>query len=406
MSDFDTSVPKIEITATGPVAPEPNDILNGVLADFNASMGGNLNIQDLSTPQGQLAQSQAATTIDKDNVVIQVMTNINPDTASGVFQDAIGRIYLIDRLPSLPTVVICKCGGTPGTVIPTASQVQGQNNEVYISTGPATIGATGFVNITFQAVVNGPTVAEINSVNKIYKQIPGWDTVTNEAAGVVGRDVETRADFEYRRKNSVALNATGSLPAVRANVLGVENVIDVRTEENTESIPQVIGGVTLAAHSLYVAVVGGDNQAIAEAIWRRKGVGCDYNGTTTVTVQDTEDYNPPYPTYTVKFQRPTNIRTVFQVTYILTDQTPSNVTDLIQEAIINAWNGLDGGVRPHIGDTIYALRYVAPIQEAGDIDISTIELSRFGGTLGVSESYDIDEYPTLDITDITVVQAP
>jgi len=405
MSDFDTSVPKIEITTTGPVAPEPEDILTGVLTDLNASMGGNLNIEDLSTPQGQLGQSQAAVTIDKDNVIVELIKNVNPDTASGVMQDAIGRIYLMTRIASLPTVVICSCGGTPGTVIPTASSVQGQNNEIYISSGPAAIGATGFVNISFQATVDGPTVAAIGSVNKIYQQIPGWDTVTNAAAGVVGRDVESRSDFEFRRKNSVALNATGSLPAVRANVFTVDDVVDVRTEENVTNTSEIIGGVTLVEHSLYVAVVGGNDDDIAEAIWRRKGVGCDYNGTTSVVVYDTENYNPPYPSYTVKFQRPSNIRTIFEVTYILTEQTPANVSDLIKDAIINAWNGLDGGLRAHIGDTIYALRYLCPIQESGDIDISILEIARFGDSLGISASYDIDEYPTLDITDITVIQA-
>lgn len=403
MSDFDSSVPNIEITSTGPVVPEPQDVLDGVLADINASMGGNLNIEQLSTPQGQLAQSQAAVTLDKDNVIVELIKNVNPDTASGVMQDAIGRIYLLDRIASQPTAVTCTCGGISGTLIPLNSKVQGSNGAVYASTGNATIGVLGTVDASFQAVIDGPTQAPIGSVNKIYQQITGWDTVTNSTAGIPGRDVESRADFEFRRKNSVALNATGSLPAVRANVFAVADVLDVRTEENTTGAPLVIGGFTLIEHSLYVAVVGGLDADIATAIWTRKGTGCDYNGTTSVEVVDDENYNPPYPSYTVKFQRPTNIRTVFEVNVALTSRTPSDTTILVKNAILDAWNGVDGGLRARIGDVIYALRFLSSIEAAGPIQVTTIEVARFGQALSESASYNIDEYPTLSYDDITVV---
>jgi hypothetical protein len=403
MSVFDSSVPPIEITDTGPVAPEPQEVLDGVLADMNASMGGNLNIEQLSTPQGQLAQSQAAVTLDKDNVIVELIKNVNPDTSSGVMQDAIGRIYLMERVASQPTVVTCTCGGIPGTLIPLNSKAQGTNNAVYFSTGNANIGAGGTVDIVFQAQINGPTAAPIGSINRIYQQISGWDTVTNAAAGVTGRDVENRADFEFRRKNSVALNATGSLPAVRANVFDLDGVIDVRTEENDTGAPIVIGGVNLIEHSLYVAVVGGVDDDIANAIWIRKGTGCDYNGTTSVIVVDDANYNPPFPQYTVKFQRPDDVRTIFEVNVVNTSQTPANVTDLVQNAILDAWNGVDGSLRARIGEIIYALRYLCPIEEAGPIQVSTIQIARFGDALSESATFDIDEYPTLDQIDITVV---
>lgn len=399
---FDSDVPSIEITSTGPVVPEPQDVLDGVLQDFNASMGGNLNIEQLSTPQGQLAQSQAAATLDKDNTIVELINNINPDTASGVMQDAIGRIYLMTRIASQPTVVTCTCGGISGTLIPAYSRVQGQNNAIYRSTSNLFIGTGGTVDIVFQAEVNGPTAAPIGSVNKIYQQIPGWDTVTNAAAGVPGRDVENRAEFEFRRKNSVALNATGSLPAVRANVFAVDGVLDVRTEENVTNGPLVIGGVTLVEHSLYVAVVGGSDADIATAIWTRKGVGCDYNGTTSVVIEDTEGYNPPYPQYTVKFQRPTNIRIIFEVNIASTPQTPANYVELVRNAILDSFNGLDGTLRARIGDVIYALNYLCPVQDAGPLVVSSMEVSRFGDTLAASVPLDIDEYPTLDYNDITV----
>lgn len=399
---FDTSVPKIEITDTGPVAPEPEEILDGVLADMNASLGGNLNIEQLSTPQGQLAQSQSAVTRDKDDAIVELINNVNPETSSGVMQDAIGKIYFLERLAAIATVVTCTCTGVPGTLIPAFSKVQSTNNTIFVSASDATIGAGSTVDIDFTADTTGPIEAPVDSVNKIYQQIPGWDTVTNSTAGIVGRDVESRADFEFRRKNSVAFNATGSLPAIRANVGQVSGVLDVYTTENDEPTSITIGTVTLVSHSLYVCVSGGDSTEIAQKIWERKGVGCSYNGDTSVIIEDTENYTAPFPEYTVKFQRPDSVRTIWQVNVIDTLRNPANYEQLVKDAIVDSFTGADGSLKARIGSVIYALNYLSPIEAAGEIQVSSITVGRFGGSLSESETIEIDEFPTIDENDITV----
>ena len=55
-----TNVPQPVLTDTGFQAPTQQQILAGVLADLNAAFGGNLNISNLESPQGQLASSMAA----------------------------------------------------------------------------------------------------------------------------------------------------------------------------------------------------------------------------------------------------------------------------------------------------------------------------------------------------------
>ncbi|STY91698.1 hypothetical protein [Mannheimia haemolytica] len=59
-----TNVPSIQFTPQGLILPSEQEILNGVLADFNAAFGGGLS-QNLETPQGQLASSIAAIIADK-----------------------------------------------------------------------------------------------------------------------------------------------------------------------------------------------------------------------------------------------------------------------------------------------------------------------------------------------------
>ena len=114
---FKTNVPAIEITDTGVVVPSEDDILQGVLADFNQAFGGNLNL-NLDTPQGQLASSLTAIIADRDNQLARLMNQVNPDYADGIMQDAIAKIYFLERKKAVDSSVECEFIGLAGTIIP------------------------------------------------------------------------------------------------------------------------------------------------------------------------------------------------------------------------------------------------------------------------------------------------
>src|SRR5262245_9718188 len=105
-----TNVPSVQFTPTGLVVPQESAVLSGVQADINEAFGGGVN-PALETPQGQLASSQTAIIGDANAVFAEFVNQVNPDTASGFMQDAIARIYFLDRHPALPTVVECVCVG-------------------------------------------------------------------------------------------------------------------------------------------------------------------------------------------------------------------------------------------------------------------------------------------------------
>ena len=93
-----SNVPALTIDAAGVALPSEADILAGVLADLNDAFGGNLNTA-LDTPQGQWASSLTAIIGDRNAQIALLAAMIDPDTASGAFQDAIGRLALIERNP-------------------------------------------------------------------------------------------------------------------------------------------------------------------------------------------------------------------------------------------------------------------------------------------------------------------
>jgi hypothetical protein len=395
-----TNVPDVLFGTTGLVLPAEADILAGVSADINAAFGGDVN-PALNTPQGQLAQSMAAIIGDKNNLLAEYVNQINPDVADGRMQDAIARIYFLDRNPALPTTIQVTCVGLAGTVIPVGAMVSDGNSNIYSCTQAGTIPAGGSITLSFACTATGPTAVPASV--SIYKTIIGWDTATL-VSGVVGQNVESRAAFEYRRKQSVALNGKGSLPSIYANVFAVSGVLDVYVAENTTSSPITLGATnySLLPHSIYVAAVGGASAAIANAIWLRKDCGADYNGNTSVTVTDTSGYNIPYPTYTVKYQIPTAQPILFSVQIANNASLPSNIVSLVQNAIISAFAGGDGGTRARIGSTIFASRYYAPVSAvAANVSILSLLIGTTSATLS-SLTVGIDQTPTVTAANISV----
>jgi uncharacterized phage protein gp47/JayE len=359
-----TNVPSITLGPDGFVAPAASAIFTGVQEDQQAAFGGNLNPSP-ATPQGQLATSETAVIDNQNALMLSIFNGVDPAYAFGRMQDAICRIYFLERNPALPTTVECACSGVPGTVIPQFALVTDGTNTYYATDG-GTIGGGGTATIQFANQQTGPIACPASTVTQIFQVITGWDSVTNPSDGILGTDVESRADFEARRFASVAVNAVGTLPAIRGSVSSVAGVVDVYTTENDTTSPVTIGGAALVANSLYVAVVGGSDQDVATAIWKKKAPGCNYNGNTTETVYDTSS---PYPSpgvpYTVTFERPPALEFAVAVTLQNNAGIPSDALTQIQNAVIAAFSGSDGGPRAQIGVTFLVSRLFSGVAALG-----------------------------------------
>lgn len=365
-----TSVPPIQFTPTGIVVPDQSALLAGMQADLNAAFGGKLNFGTTAQPGGappqvQLAASFAAIVADADGVIAELIDQVDPDNATGFMQDAIGRIYFLNRNPGLPTVVSCICVGALGTVIPVGAQGQDTSKNIYVCLDGGTIGASGNITLTFANVLNGPIPCPANTLTRIYLAISGWNTINNPADGVVGANVESAADFEFRRQNTVAANGHGSLPSIYGTVFKVKGVIDLYATENVSGTPIFVGSTNymLKAHSLFVGSVGGAAQDIGNAIWTKKDLGCDMNGNTTVTVQDTSGYAFPMPSYPITFNNNLLNPAVFNyiVSIVNSPNLPSTIIQDVTDAIAAQFNGTNGGARVRIGSLLLAALFYGPV---------------------------------------------
>lgn len=469
-----TNVPSLTLTPAGFVAVPEQDIFDGCLADIQSAFGGDLS-EGLNTPQGQLATSMAAIVGDNNATFLDLMAGVDPATSSGRMQDGIARIYFIERNPAEPTVVTATCRGKTGTTIPVNAKAADQAGRLYLCTQAGTIDGSGAINLTFACATTGPIACPVGYLSQIYQAIPGWDSITNASAGVEGSDVETPQEFEYRRAQSVALNANSTTAAVRAAVLAVPGVLDAFAMENpldTQSGAQfsaringtvmsvlandgilnvgdmvlglqpgtVIssfitgtggpgdyglsidqpdhvgtdtyllqsspGGVIMGPHSIFVSAYGGNAQSIGAAILSKKAPGCNYNGNTTVTVQDTSAlFTAPYPSYQVKFTTPTPTPVKFAIRMQNNGRVPSTAVAQIQAAVEAAFNGQDGGERARIAMPIFAARFYAGIVALGPwAQIFSIKLGISAATEDTVQMQ-ADQVPTVSATDIAVTFA-
>lgn len=356
------------------------------------------------TPAGQLIDSEAAIISEKDSQVLWLSNQFNPLTAEGVWQEALGKIYFITRKVAESSAVTCRCAGLSGTVIPAGSLVRDDEGRILYSTAQTTIPESGQVSVMFVLSETGPLAIGAETVNKIVTVIPGWDTVTNPTAGVLGRHAETQKEFETRRFNSVAKNAHGSLAAIYAEIADIPGVLDLMVLENVTNEPIEKWGVTIPGHSVFIAVYGGDDAAIAEAIYRKKDAGCGTAGNTTVTY--TDNALGAYPgglSYSYLIERPATLSFRIRVLLRPTQDTTVEAMEKARQAIYDSFNGLDGSDRVRIASVVYASRFYGPVYSSGIQDLVSIKIAAPAGSSWLDEiSVRADQIPVLSIDDIYV----
>jgi uncharacterized phage protein gp47/JayE len=373
------------------------NILRGCLLDLNAAFGGLLNITNLGTPQGQMATSLTELIAQSQSFWVWLVANIDPATASGVMQEAIGRIYFITRKPATSTIVLATCTGAVGTVITQGSQAKDTAGNIYTALSTVTIPSDGTADVSFSNIVTGPIPCLTGTLTSITTVTPGWDSITNAADGTLGTNIETRAEFEARRSQSVAGNSAGQLASIYSAIASITGVRDIFIIENVTGSAVDVGSTDyeVAAHSVYVAVLGGTDSAIGAAIYNKKSGGCNMNGDTTVNVIDpiTGTSNE------VTFERPAALPIKFAVEIVDDPALPSDIVQLIKNAISAAFNGTNF---QGIGKPVFASRYYQTVISVNEnVELLSVLVGTSTATL-TSVAVGIDQYPTITGSNITV----
>ncbi len=285
---------------------------------------------DPDTIDGQTLGIYAESISNLDQLAEDVYHGFNPNSATGAALSRLVQLNGIRRIGGTYSTVDVLCVGQEGTVIPAGSAISSTATKAQFKTvAAATIGATGQVTISCKAVEMGAKVGPINTVTKINTPIYGWQTATNPAAAVVGRDEETDEQLRIRRARSTSTPAQSIIDALYGAVANIPEVLQCEVYENPTGAVQAITG--LPAHSVNVVVDGGLTQDIANQIFTRITLGVVQVGAVSSIVTDSQGNS-----HTVKFDRPTDvpIHVILNVTKL--SGWPTDGADRLKSALV-AW---------------------------------------------------------------------
>lgn len=214
--------------------------------------------------------------------------------------------YTAGTSDTVNTVLVSLTSGMPtgwsGSVennILTLTQTDRINGAVVSASSNLTISSVGSP-IVFYATEVGALDPAIGTVTSIITQISGWTGVSNESAAYPGRDSETDIALRIRYAATVSAEGMAMIESIRANLL--ENVDGVTAAIVFENKTDATDSDGRPPHSIEAVVQGGDEEEIAQMIWKKKAGGIDTYGATSEIITDSQGVE-----HTISFNRPAEV---------------------------------------------------------------------------------------------------
>ncbi len=316
--------------------------------------------------------------------------------ATGAGESALVQLNAILRNPGTKTIIPLELRGIAGTRIPAGAKVAPVDRATtYELTEDVVLPKSGLAETTAVAAVPGPFNPGVDTVTDIMQQISGWESVSNRltlnpgtaaavAVGVISVGADEESDEELRLRQQTSTNATSyrQIEAIRAVVADIPGVAFVRAYQNSSLAVDARG---IPGKCLALVVVGGDNDAIAQAIHSRSPIGIGYHGNTAVTVRDnlgianTVSFSRP-------LERPVSVKIGLGIVVDENVQTfPANGDQLVREAVLAFAQNGSGQCQPLgnpaflPGQDIIRSYLYTPINSIGGARVTSLQLAVDGG---------------------------
>lgn len=154
--------------------------------------------------------------------------------------------------------------------------------------------------VRFRAEMAGPVDPPLGTLNQIITPVSGWNSVSNDAAAVVGRNAETDTELRQRWSSAVYGRSSAMVEAIQAAILqNVDGVKSAIVYENTTDATDEYGR---PPHSVEAVVDGGDETEIASQLWQKKAAGIDTYGSVSEQIYDSQGAD-----HLIHFNRPEQI---------------------------------------------------------------------------------------------------
>ncbi|MNQ04618.1 hypothetical protein D3C85_173360 [compost metagenome] len=247
---------------------------------------------------------------------------------------------------------------------------------------------------TLTATANGALSQEANTITNIVTPVLGWDSITNPLAASEGRLAEADEELRLRFRNTKLERSSNILDSLYSALLNIDGVEEVAIYENdTDAIDS--NGVQ--PHSFLPIVLGGSSQLIAETIWLNKPIGILSQGTTVVTITDSQGFP-----HDIGLQRPDPV-TIYVEMEIEADPEapiplPGDAADQIKAAIISYADSNIG-----VGKDVIFSRMYTPINTVPGHQINSLFIGTTPSPVGTSNiTIAFDELASFESANIVV----
>lgn len=290
------------------------------------------------------------------------------------------------------SIVLLKFTGVEGTEIPKGTAVKNTlTDELFITNEKRSI-VNGEFTVFATAVNSGRVVCKAGSLTELDQTIEGITSVNNPSDGILGYDKESDTQLRRRLFNySNSLNIDDELYIKLSNL---HNVKFVNIESNPELTTDANG---IPAKKTSIIVLGGDNKAIAKAIYETIPADKNTFGTTLEFIAS-EVSSKEYPIY---FSRPVAKTTTIEVT--ITKDSTFNVDDVgvIKESILAYFEDKFKIADDVLIDSLYIPVQQNYITKESFKGVKNVSIKLNGSTTNMSIAY--NEFATLNLEDLTIL---
>ncbi|BBP84548.1 hypothetical protein PHLH8_41900 [Pseudomonas sp. Pc102] len=354
-----------QLTNKGYVGERLDSILADLDQGFRAIYGNDIDLAP-DSPDGQMLGLIAQIRADLEELGEVTYRALDPDHASGAWlEQRVAYAGLTRRQARYSYLRGAALTGRAGTLIPAGSVLRDINRGRWLLVADTTLGADGSARADLRSELLGAFNLPANSALAIETLVLGWDTATSLAAAEVGAEEETDPELRARFYRSRARPAQNSLDGLVAALLQLADVRQVVGLENTGSTPDADG---VPGHSLNLIVDGGEEQAIAQAIFLRKPAGTGLMGQQSRTVVDGQGVNR-----LIRFDRPAMVDCKAFVQL----RRDAEFTAIDVAAIKAQLSQLDF----RIGQDVQLSRLYSPINTVQGFWVEQLKIGRRGGAL-------------------------
>lgn len=370
---------------------------------------------DPSSPDGLKCAHDAEVFTALDQKIKQAYDARDPNKATGKDLDVLRALTGARRSLGTPTTVTLTLSGVPGTVIPRGSKAKNTRGNEFATDEAVTLHDDGIATVKAHCTQNGAVEIGLDEITQIVDVIGGWQKVTNPAAGETGTDRDSDSVFRLKSARAVARQGTGQKDSLYGSIYDVDGVRKVRIYENktgSDGYNEVSNPYSLPAHSIAIMVDGGEDEAVARAIYDKLAPGCYLHGAGNVVNKRVYSLLYPASYDDVTFSRPVDVQLKITVKVADPQGTCPAVEDLqheIRQAFIDFYEGdlIPDGIGFlttgfDIGDTVpYSRLFTPPNKVLGKYAGSYVtELKVNGGTADVACAF--NQLPRFLRANITV----